>query len=424
MKLLRKLLSEKFNMLRLAEIVDELGVEIGSSTLSPYDLAGAIIRGTPGRKFSELIAIVLGEGPIQPRLRRDLLSDEKRLRELCQDADPESDPTEESEFNGDGPSSTAAHQVTKKTWQAAAQMGPGQHDVPSEMIGKKQETSSGVKKTMQKEFGVTDVVIVCALHKPELEKVKFAGGAKWEPLPAHYTDPHSYFRTTYTTKKGSKLNVVASAPTQMGLSASAVLATKMILRFQPKLVAMVGIAAGASGDKQGYGNILAADTTFDYGSGKVMDNKGVVEFQPDPMPLPIDARLKSRLKIWESHRTELDEIYESWPAEKPQTVLNLHVGSLGSGASVIDDPQVVSDIMTHWRKLIGIEMEAYAVHRACHDTVSPEPKFLCLKSICDFAHKKADSWQHYAAYTAAEFCYRFLTQEWENLFPDETQQGD
>lgn len=64
-------------------------------------------------------------------------------------------------------------------------------------------------------------------------------------------------------------------------------------------------------------------------------------------------------------------------------------------------------------------MEAYAVHRACKDTIEPAPRFLCLKSISDFGHGKADEWQHYAAYTAAELWYRFLVEEWENLaFPE------
>ena len=300
---------------------------------------------------------------------------------------------------------------------------PSQYGAPP-IIDNKRDGMPSAKKSAQKEMDSADVVIVCALHKPELEKVEAAGKAKWQQLPAHRTDPHVYIKTTYTTSRGNKISVVASAPNQMGLSASGVLATKMILRFRPKLVAMVGIAAGASSAKQGYGNILAADTTFDYGSGKLIDNKGVIEFQPDPMPLPIDTRLKSLLKNWESRRTGLDEIYRAWQAEKPQTILNLHVGPLGSGGSVVDAPQQLQEVQTHWRKLIGIEMEAYAVHRACHDTLSPEPKFLCLKSICDFAQHKADNWQHYAAYTAAEFCYHFLTQEWESLFPSESQQED
>ncbi len=189
---------------------------------------------------------------------------------------------------------------------------------------------------------------------------------------------------------------------------------------------MVGIAAGVQDKGQGFGDILAAEHTFDYGSGKAKaslegeKDQQKVAFHPDPKPLDVDTRLLQRLRHWQSNKSAaLDEIRRAWNANNPDTVLKVHVGPLASGASVIDAKQPVDQIVEHWRKLVGLEMEAYAVHRACKDTIEPAPKFLCLKSICDFAHSKGDDWQNYAAFTAAEFCYRFLVEEWENLaFPE------
>ena len=91
---------------------------------------------------------------------------------------------------------------------------------------------------------------------------------------------------------------------------------------------------------------------------------------------------------------------------------------MGSGAQVIDASKPVIDVLDHWRKLVGIEMEAYGVHLACVTAATPSPELLCMKSICDFAAAKNDDWQDYAAYTAAELFYEFLKQEWETLFPD------
>jgi nucleoside phosphorylase len=261
-----------------------------------------------------------------------------------------------------------------------------------------------------------DVSIVCALHIPELEKVLKTGEQPWETLPQLLDDPHTYYHTTYTTQKGNSIRVIAAAPNQMGLAASAVLATKMILRFHPRLVAMVGIAAGIATDSQGFGDILAAEHTFDYGAGKVTAEEGKLIFKPDPKPLEIHTKLHGRLKEWQARRTGLNDIYEQWEGPKPDKILRLHVGPLGSGAAVIDTKEPVADVKKHWRKLVGVEMEAYAVHRACKDTVTPEPMYLCLKSICDFAEKKEDAWQPYAAFTAAQLFYRFLIIEWENLF--------
>jgi nucleoside phosphorylase len=261
-----------------------------------------------------------------------------------------------------------------------------------------------------------DVVIVCALHVPELEKVLKTGEQPWKPLPQRPDDPHTYHHTIYKTRMGNLLRVVAAAQSQMGLAASAVLATKMILRFRPQLVAMVGIAAGVKTESQGFGDILAAEHTFDYGSGKVTKQKGKLIFESDPKPLDINTKLHQRLKEWQSKRTELNDIYDMWEGPKPDKILRLHLGPLASGAAVLDTQAPISDVKKRWRKLVGVEMEAYAVHRACRDTMNPEPMYLCLKSICDFAEKKEDIWQPYAAFTAAQLCYRFLIAEWENMF--------
>jgi nucleoside phosphorylase len=263
-----------------------------------------------------------------------------------------------------------------------------------------------------------DVAIICALRNPELEHVTRTGKDGWQDLPSSSDDPNSYSSTTYVTERGKRLRVIAGSPTQMGMPASAILTTKMILRFKPKIVVMVGIAAGAKSGEQHFGDVLAPDCTFDYGSGKVRLDDSVIRFAPDPNPVNISARLRDRLKAWSSARTQLDEIYRDWPARKPRWVLNLHVGTLASGSAVVDARAPVEEIASHWRKLMGIEMEAYGVHLACHMAVEPSPMFLCMKSICDFADKKDDSWQEYAAYTASQLCHRFLTAEWENLFRD------
>ena len=268
--------------------------------------------------------------------------------------------------------------------------------------------------------GTFDLAIVCALHTPELQKVFSSFKAEWSEVPASANDPGTYHRAEIATLKGSSLSVVAGAPVHMGLTASAVMATKLILRFRPRLVAMVGIAAGVRRDRQGFGDVLAAEHTFDYGAGKLTMEGQKLEFLPDPKPHSIHPRLLARLKEWERSRRELDAIQSAWPARSPQTRLTLHIGPLASGAAVVDTPKPVAELVRHWRKLIGLEMEAYAVHASTIYAADPQPMYLCLKSICDFAQDKDDDWQDYASYTAAELACRFVTSEWENLFPEST----
>ncbi len=56
---------------------------------------------------------------------------------------------------------------------------------------------------------------------------------------------------------------------------------------------MVGIAAGTrSGNKQ-FGDILVADPSVDYNSGKVALADGIRAFLPDPYPIGLNPRLRS-----------------------------------------------------------------------------------------------------------------------------------
>jgi nucleoside phosphorylase len=95
---------------------------------------------------------------------------------------------------------------------------------------------------------------------------------------------HVYREATMVTNSGANLRVIATTSTSMGLTAAAIATTHLILQFRPKLVAMIGIAAGTrSGGKQ-YGDVLVADPSIDYNSGKVVFENGVRGFQPDPTP--------------------------------------------------------------------------------------------------------------------------------------------
>jgi nucleoside phosphorylase len=267
--------------------------------------------------------------------------------------------------------------------------------------------------------GVTekvDVLVVTALSDPEQKAVLRTGGGLWVEMPGRDDDHSVYYKGSYRMAGGEALVVVSVSPLRMGMVASAVLATKAIARFRPRLVAMVGIAAGARSAKQGYGDILAPDRTFDYGAGRVEEDGPRLVLMPDPAPLTVDPRLVAKLKQWEARPERLVGVQTGWDGKPPPTQLRVHVGPLGSGAAVIASSTVVDEVRGHWRKLVGLEMEAYGVHVACEEAVYPPVPYLCFKSVCDFADAhKGDDWQHYAAYTAAYSFEAFITAEWESL---------
>lgn len=267
-------------------------------------------------------------------------------------------------------------------------------------------------------IGNADVAVLCALDRPELAALKasFGGQHRWRTIDRKDLT-HIFAESEIRTKAGLSLRIVATTCTSMGLTGAAIASTHLVLGFRPRLLVMTGIAAGTRDGA--LGDILVADPSVDYASGKVALRDGVREFQPDPYPIPLDARLRNLLR--DSSRMEilLEAVRLHWSGDHPSPRLNLHVGPLGAADQVINDPTKIPEIRKNWRKLVGIEMEAYAVYRAAHEAPQPKPLFLACKSVCDFADKKADNWQGYAAYTASEFLYCLLVSEWEEMMKRE-----
>lgn len=265
----------------------------------------------------------------------------------------------------------------------------------------------------------SDIGIVCALEYPELAAVLTAlgGEAKWKEIgDARYA--HVYRETQMVTTGGAALRVIATTTSSMGLTAAAIATTQLVLQFRPRLVAMIGIAAGTRAGGKQFGDVLVADPSVDYNSGKVVLENGIREFQPDPYPIGLNPRLRSVLQKYRSSAHPLfAEIRSRWVGPTPVKPNRLHVGPVGGADQVIDDESRLLEIQKNWRKLIGVEMETYGVYRAIYESPEPKPRAVSFKAVCDFAAEKSDSWQEYAAFMAAEFAIGVLRREWATLWP-------
>ncbi len=317
------------------------------------------------------------------------------------------------------PSNVAAALRKYTSYVEPAEVGPPlRWRLKSEGIAKLRGLSGLELAAMESDAAFdTDIGIVCALEQPEFEAVQEAfGGAKaWKEVG----DPrftHVYREATIRTNSGKFLRVVATASTSMGLTAAAIATTQLILQFRPRIVAMIGIAAGTRSGNKEFGDVLIADPSVDYNSGKVVDVDGIREFLPDPYPIGINARLRSVLLRYASDRNVFSAIRGRWKEKLPTRPNRLHVGPLGAADQVIDDPTRIIEITKNWRKLVGVEMETYAVYRACHESPDPKPRMVSFKSVCDFAAEKTDSWQAYAAFVAAQFAADFFKSEWDSLW--------
>lgn len=262
-----------------------------------------------------------------------------------------------------------------------------------------------------------DIAFITALRTPEFEFVLNLP-LKWNTLKIP-NDSAEYHVAIYELN-GHKFNFVAGYAPQMGMAASAVMTMKMIHNFRPKYVVMTGIAAGIDPTSTSPGDVLVAQLSFDYGNGKsTIDDDGKPRFEPDYKTVELNRDVTDELQACIAKCQFLDEIYNEWKfGNKPAERVRVHLGPFASGSSVVVDPDKLSEIKEHQRKLIGIDMEAYGVYYAANNCSKPKPKAcIAMKSISDFGNKaKSDNYQSYASYTSAQFAFRFFT---ERILPNE-----
>jgi nucleoside phosphorylase/CheY-like chemotaxis protein len=241
--------------------------------------------------------------------------------------------------------------------------------------------------------------IVTALNSPELAAVLDYLPWDWTPtdIPG---DSSRYFKGRFT-KGGESREVVAVAAPRMGMTASAVVSIKLIASFRPRYLAMVGIAAGIEGRCK-IGDVIVADPSWDWGSGKIASGRSKSDFQQAPYQVAVDSFVRAKLDVFERDGAALDSIRRLWKSSSIEQVLRLRVGPVASGAAVLADKKTTRQIMKQHRKLLAVEMETYGVYAAAQEASLPQPKVFSMKSICDYAdEKKGDEYQAYAAFTSA-----------------------
>lgn len=256
-------------------------------------------------------------------------------------------------------------------------------------------------------FRPADVVIITALAEPEFQAVEalpFDWGP-YEPLDNF----HLYRRGSFVCiATGRSHQVVALFCLRMGPVQASILTTKSLAAFSPQLVIMAGICAGMT-TKTEIGDVVAAEVSWDWQSGKFIDAKGVEGFQIAPHHLDIHESLRTPL-------FHLKKDAEHWgafakaAAEVRVGIPKLVVGPMATGSSVLADERVSQRIKEQQHKnLVGLDMETYGVY-ASVQACSPQTPVLSLKSVCDNGNmQKNDEFQAYASLVSARTVERLLT---------------
>ncbi len=251
-----------------------------------------------------------------------------------------------------------------------------------------------------------DIAILCALANPELDQVL--------KLPWHWTSPRPiddgiFVRDGYVECDGQKITVCATSAPRMGMVSSALTAASLISIVKPRLIAMCGICAGVRG-KVKIGDVLFADPSWDFQSGKrVRDGKNT-QFSTRPHQIPAPHKIRRHMEQIRDDREALIKLGSDFDGETPG-ISSVKLGPVASGSAVLADGVVVKEIQAQHQELIGIEMEIYGLYAAAHAASSPQPRFMAVKGVCDFADPdKEDAHQKYAAYASANV-FRLLIEK-------------
>lgn len=246
-----------------------------------------------------------------------------------------------------------------------------------------------------------DLGIITALKSPELDAVLDLPWG-WTPVD-QLGDATRYHTGTFERQDGSLGRVVVAKAPRMGMPATSAVAMKLGLRFRPKFMAMVGICAG---HKKGtnLGDIVAANPTWDYGSGKHTRVDGRDVFEPAAFPFPLSTRVRGLLEDFEGEHEVTAQLRAAFTGQRPNSVPKLHIGPFASGAAVVARTAIMDEVRDQNRKLLAIDMEAYGLASSATELPFPQPDFLVMKGVSDFAdEEKGDNYQEYSAYMSARF---------------------
>ena len=249
-----------------------------------------------------------------------------------------------------------------------------------------------------------DLLIICALRS-EMEAIY---RLPWDWQSEEPADDNNFVRKASVAKDGKAYSIVAAIADRMGMTSTAVLASKLITQYRPRLCVMPGICAAVRGRAE-IGDVVLADDCWDYQSGKhVVDDQHVSGFEIDPHHIGVDQMITSRVTQLASDSGLFHSIWKEWqsPPSRPPRLLR---GPVASGSAVLADNSATKSIVAQQRKVMAIEMELYGLYLAAASSRRPKCLAFGMKAVCDFADaEKHDGFQAYAAYTSARVLHAFV----------------
>ena len=218
-------------------------------------------------------------------------------------------------------------------------------------------------------------------------------------------EPQVYYRGSIKIPGTSECyTIVVTLLLDMGNDEAATATTRLLQRWQPANLFMVGIAGGVRG-KVELGDVVVAKFVFYYEPAKLT----AAGEQHRSEQFPTDTLLHSRAYFYEAAEWKSKiAVVRPGTHQLEDTLPNVHFEPIASGEKVIADLETLPQLLQACPKLAAVAMEGAGVARAARSHNAP-PRFIEIRGICDFADPdKNDDWHCYAANTAAAFTIGLL----------------
>lgn len=272
-------------------------------------------------------------------------------------------------------------------------------------LSSRESSKNNAIPVLNEDYPQCDYAIITALEEDEMQQVL--------PLITKtgiVKNEKHLIEFGYLTTKPEKKIAYASQQA-IGMIDAAILATELILRFQPKFLIMPGVLGGKPNEIR-VGDIIVSTKVFTTDKGKLTIEK-IDELSEPKVPLTktikkifkreiesisLDSAYITKLKRGKSQI--IDFIKKEDQTRKSR--IDIQFGPIACVRQVIDQKGYFEEnILIIDRKTIGLEMESYGISRACELVNDGKTTPLIIKAVMDNTDDKGDDAKAYAAWTSA-----------------------
>lgn len=273
----------------------------------------------------------------------------------------------------------------------------------------------GTKREIASEIYQSDVFVVTALRKPELDAVL---ALDWNfSSILHPIEGRQFVRMGSKNFINEKqIKIFAGSTSKMGMVWTSLFVANAIKKIRPRVVAMTGICMGHPVETS-IGDIIVAVHSWNWQAGRLSARKdGSPFFESQPEPVVASKMLTNLWDDMSADEAVMREIYNGFSGDRPASYPKIKVAPMVSGSVVIAHESVHGDIFEQDRKIRAVDMETFGVYAACESVEDLAPLFISIKSVSDLGFPdKDDKFQRYCAYASAKALDIFLEKYWNTV---------